>query len=330
MRPLLAYKIPSTLLSVVAIVMMSCTGDDPPGKRTKGAFPTDPTQAQLIGSDVDLFWRAFDELLADTSKNPLQSEYLDKGTDGLRDFIADERIKSAEALKELVLMEADYYRRIRPSSERYLQYEEPIRDSYRKLKDLYPDAVFPPVYFVIGRTTSGGTASKHGLIIGMEIMSSTPDTTAYGRPTLPLDDIPYIVAHEIIHFLQVDDTTDQSLLAHCMREGTADLIAELTAGERVKALNGDDVYPYGERHMTELLQEFSTRASSDDLSGWLYSSAPGGRPQNLGYWMGYRIAKHYYDQAADKHKAIHELLHIPNYREFVDRSGFFEQVKSAR
>ncbi len=40
--------------------------------------------------------------------------------------------------------------------------EPAIREAFRKLKDLYPEAVFPDVYFVIGRFNSGGTASRHG------------------------------------------------------------------------------------------------------------------------------------------------------------------------
>jgi hypothetical protein len=260
-------------------------------------------------------------LMADTSSNPFH-DYIEKGTVAVRDFMADERIVSAEALRALVLKEAGYYRRIRYSSLRYAEYEARIRASFLALEELYPEAVFPPVYFVIGRTTSGGTATPNGMIIAMEVFADTACTTSYGRPSLRLDDLPYIVAHEIIHFLQPDDTTDQSLLKHCIREGSADFIAELTAGTRVQALNGENVYPYGDAHAAELFAEFQGRASSTDLSGWLYSAAPEGRPQNLGYWMGCSIVRAFYERTLDKRKAIREILHTTDHVALLKQAGY--------
>ena len=36
------------------------------------------------------------------------------------------------------------------------------------MKYWYPEAVFPPVYFVVGRFNSGGTVSEAGVILGLE------------------------------------------------------------------------------------------------------------------------------------------------------------------
>jgi hypothetical protein len=40
-----------------------------------------------------------------------------------------------------------------------------------RYRELYPEAHFPPVYFVIGRLASSGTTSDHGLLIGTEVNS---------------------------------------------------------------------------------------------------------------------------------------------------------------
>ncbi len=40
-------------------------------------------------------------------------------------------------------------------------YEKQIKASNRALKDIYPKAIFSPLYFVIDRTRFGGTASKN-------------------------------------------------------------------------------------------------------------------------------------------------------------------------
>src|SRR5262245_662611 len=49
-------------------------------------YPTDPDKAEIVYSDIGLFWSAFDRLKVDESKNPFQENYLQKGTIGLRDF----------------------------------------------------------------------------------------------------------------------------------------------------------------------------------------------------------------------------------------------------
>ena len=49
---------------------------------------------------------------------------------------------------------------------------------------------------------------------------------------------------------------------------------------------------------------------------------PGDRPGDLGYWMGYLIAKAYYERARDKAKAIREILTIRDFDRFLEASGY--------
>jgi uncharacterized protein YjaZ len=87
-------------------------------------------------------------------------------------------------------------------------------------------------------------------------------------------------------------------------------------------LNGDDVYPYGEKNEKVLVEEFLKQKDSKELAPWLYSQTKDGRPQNLGYWIGYKIVKSYFDAAKDKKKAIKEILNIKDYQKFFERSGY--------
>lgn len=328
-----------TIMSVsklgLLILMMLCLGyclscqqqKNPSGNATPSPYPGDPMQAEIITSDISLFWEAFDLLLKDTSTNPFESHYIAKGSQGVLDFMPNKRIVNAHELKKLVLSEQNYYEQIRTSSYRAMDFEKQIRASYFALKYLYPDAVFPPSYFVIGRTTSGGTATKNGMIMGMEVYADSSFRTNYGRPTLDVNLVPFVVAHELIHFLQYDDTTNQTLLKHCIREGSADFIAELTAGSQIKLANGDNVYPYGDQHEKALWQEFKQSLDSTDLAPWLYSQTTDGRPQNLGYWMGYQIVKSFYAQAVDKKQAIRDILETKDYHTFLEKSGYRQQVE---
>lgn len=308
-------------LVICALFLINCDNE----KDVASTFALKPSEAKLITSDIDLFWKQFDKQFQDTTSNAFEA-YLEKGSVGLKDFIPD-RIESAKALKSLVLSEQNYYQNIRKSSYKIKQFEKQIRASFYALKYLYPEAVFPPVYFLIGRTTSGGTASDNGLMIALEVYSDSNHITNYGRPSLDIELVPYVVAHELIHFLQKDDTDNETLLKHSIREGSADFIAELTSGEKVKYANGSNVYSYGDKNERTLWLEFKKSMYSTELSPWLYSITTDGRPQNLGYWMGYKIVESYYEKASDKKKAIDDIINIRDYKEFFEKSGYAKKFE---
>ncbi|EZH73786.1 hypothetical protein ATO12_17795 [Aquimarina atlantica] len=316
------------LILGILFLIVSCkqTKEKSFEKQSKSSkFAENPDDIKLITSDIDLFWESYDKLLKDTINNSFEA-YLRNGSIGLKDFVPD-RIESAEKLKELVLSEKQYYSNIRSSSYKILNFKKQIIASCYALEYVYPEAVFPPVYFLIGRTTSGGTASKNGLMIALEVYSDGNFTTDYGRPSLDIEIMPNIVIHELIHFLQKDNPKDETLLKHCIREGTADFIAELVSGEKTRLANGPDVYPYGEKNEQELWIEFNNSRNSKELSPWLYSQTPDGRPQNLGYWMGYKIVEAYYQKSNDKKKALLDILNIDNYDQFLEQSEYSKKFE---
>ena len=106
------------------------------------------------------------------------------------------------------------------------------------MKDLYPEAVFPDVYIVIGRLTSGGTTSDRGLLIGAEMNGRTPGMPVeelndwLKQVITPVDRIPHIIAHELIHFEQKYGGSEV-LLVQSIREGSADFLAELISGRHI-------------------------------------------------------------------------------------------------
>ena len=279
-------------------------------------FPKDPVDARIVTSDITLFWESFDRM--DQGGNPFET-YLARGSQGVKDFIP-ERITSAEWLLEMVQKEKDYFEKIRASSFKSRQFVKQIRASFYALEYWYPKATWPPVYFVIGATTSGGTASKNGMIIGMETYADKAVKTSYGRPALDLDLLPFVVTHEMIHFLQKNQP--KTLLDAVLLEGSADFLAEMFAGEKVKLCNGPRVYAYGDRHEEKLWQEFKQVMYSEDYGPWLYGQTQAGCPQNLGYWMGYQITQAYFNQARDKRKAVAEIIEMTDSRAFLKASGY--------
>lgn len=287
----------------------------------------DPFAAEIITNDLDNFWKAYEHAGAEVNAEVLQQEYLGIGSKGLDSFIKG-RIENAENLARVIRSHQKYYNSIKPSTDSIASLKDPIRRSFAKLKELYPEAIFPPVYFVIGAMNSGGTASRHGLIIGAEMYArhaATPsdELGKWHREVLkPVRELPEIVAHELIHFQQSYD--GGSLLAACVKEGSADFIAELISGKLCNA----HVHVFANPIEKELWMEFKERMLKNDYKGWLYSAVKG-RPNDLGYWMGYKITKAFYDKAQDKKAAIREILNIGNFETFLEKSGYGKHFEKA-
>ncbi len=278
------------------------------GQKTK--FPTDPGQAKFVTQDIPRFWQAFDLFLQDTLQNPFQKHYLDKGSQGVKDF-TENRIQNAEHLFKTVKKQRQNYQNVRANTLQIASKENECRANFRKFKEWYPAAVFPPVYFIIGVYNSGGTSSQNGLIIGAEMQNN-------------LAGIPVIVTHELIHFQQSFPQRETTLLEQSILEGSADFVAELASGGNINA----NVYTYGQAHEAELCQEFVRVMQKVDKLDWLYGvSGKDKRPKDLGYWMGYQICKAYFDKAPDKKKAVAEILNIKDYNTFLRDSGYLQKYQ---
>jgi len=265
-------------------------------------FTDDPAKASFITSDIPRFWIAYDSI-ALTAANPFD-QYLRAGSEGLKDFIPY-RIMSADSLLTLVKRRKNDYEVKRFIEPLIKEQEVLVKPYFHKLKQLYPKAKFPPVYFVIGRFNSGGTSRPSGLIIGAEMLND-------------LKGLPNLVIHESIHFQQVFPDRETTLLEQSVLEGSASFIAALITN------TGEDsgAKRYMESH-TSLFPEFISLMNSTNTDDWLYGTTKkDDRPNDLGYWMGYKITEAYYNQAENKLKAIDEILNIKDYNEFLRESGY--------
>ena len=113
----------------------------------------DPMAAKLVTSDIDLFWKAYDKATLENDVLVYRNEYLRKGSEGLKAFNTM-RIGGSCSLVDSINAAPKYYAALREPSKKVVSYEAQIRASYKKLQDIYPDAVFPDVYFIVGRMTS--------------------------------------------------------------------------------------------------------------------------------------------------------------------------------
>lgn len=269
-------------------------------------FTHDPSQAELVTSDVKNFWIAFDSL--DLNKGNPFNEYIKKGSVGLKGFIPS-RILNAEELYKKVLENKEEYLKSRNVLDSLPFKEKEIKEVYKALKAIYPAAQFPPVYFVVGRLNSGGTTSEQGLIIGTEKLKN-------------LDGLVPLVAHELIHFQQKFGSKTPTLLGQSIMEGGADFIGELISGLHLNMVP----FKYGEEHTNALAEEFVKIMDTTNYTDWLYgTSGKDKRPRDLGYWMGYKIVQAYYDRSTDKATALVSMLDIAQAKNIMLQSGFLKK-----
>ncbi|AMJ66817.1 gliding motility protein GldB-related protein [Hymenobacter sp. PAMC 26628] len=291
---------------------------------------TDPQNAQLVTSDIDLFWRAYDLAAKDTAhaEQIYQREYFDKGSVGLQDYVQI-KIQSAKLFVANQRAKPNFYRAIRPNTLRIATMTPQIRAGFAKLKQLYPEARFPNVYFVIGRWTSGGTASDNGMLIGADQQCRTPDVpltelSLWGRNNFaPLDGLPSLVAHEQIHYIQ-KASNDPSLLHGAILEGMADFLAELTTAQNP----GARLQVYGLAHEKQIWADFTKEMGGNNWKNWIANAdqETADKPADLGYFVGYKICQSYYEELADKKQAVHDILNISDYPAFLTKSRYAEKL----
>jgi hypothetical protein len=289
------------------------------------AFNGDPEKAQIITSDIALFWRAYDMAKPENNLVVFRDEYLRKGSVGLQDFLTSS-IGNSCNLVAAIDAAPRYYAGLRERSAKVEGYRPQMLASFRKLKEIYPPAVFPNVYFVIGRVGTSGKATFKGLLIGVDKFGKTDEASLAEfsnskKATIDgIERIPFIVAHELIHYQQKFGLFDNlNLLGRSLHEGGADFVGELIAGGKIQPR----LHEYGDAHERQLWLEFKKEMNARDTSNWLYQADKAkDRPADLGYYVGYKITEAYYNKATDKKQAIKDILDIEDFDAFLKASGY--------
>jgi hypothetical protein len=325
-------RVPARFWPLLLALLAAACGEStapPPAE----LYAPDPADAVFVTSDIDNFWRGYDAFRRSGNVSGFQSEYLDRASPGLRDFI-QARALTATSLGQMVNAFRQYFDAIRPNTLRLATQAallDEIRQNFARIEALYPASVYPPVTFLIGRFSTGGTIRQSGMLIGAEFFAIDADTPlqelgAFQRATVrPLDSIPLIVAHEHAHILQTrfGSITRQptlTLLSASLAEGAADFLAEIAAGSHPNK----HIHAYGLAHEAALWAEFIQVMNGTDISDWLYNqgSTTDGRPGDLGYFIGYRVTQAYHNKATDKTAAIREIIEVSNPVAFLAASGY--------
>lgn len=298
----------------------TCLGSSPSLAAAQD-FSTDPEDARLVVDDI----RRLAEVLrslepSDDTTAVLEGEYLARASPGLRAYAERYEVTGASIASALAA-QPSLYADLDALADSILAQQDELRPAFRQLLELFPDAVFPPIWFFVGGHGTRGLARPEGVLICAEAFADRPENV------VPL------VLHELAHFqsamVQGVETyrriygPGQILLALALREGTAELIAALTTGRHTNPA----AEPFGLEHESALWQQFRLDMQDREPGDWMFVRPSNPEwPPDLGYWIGYRIARAYYERAEDKQQAVLEILGLTDFVAFLQASGYAERV----
>jgi len=283
--------------------------------------------------DIENFYEAFDSVQTTTDKLKqtefVQRIYIDKGSLGLKYTIKNSldggKIATANHWTEMMLNSKENLIRIRPFLKNLPDQMLILENKFKYFKEQYPKFKDGDVYFVIGLGMFGGRPEGNNLFIGCELLANDKPDWAVN-----------IVLHEFVHTLQ--NKSEDALLAHCLIEGACDFIAETINQKGMRETYPNGYIDFGYKNEKAVWTEFKKFIASDEKGkyfDWLYGSngrnIQGTQMKDLGYFMGYKICKAYYENSFSKKNAIKEIIEMDvstneKARDFLIKSSYLSKI----
>ena len=293
----------------------------------------------VITTDIDNFWKTYDLVIRETDSLKqvalVDSLYIRQGSFGLHKIIEVRNYTAADYVM-LINNYPKYWNSIRENSYKSKNLAAELATGIQKLKAIYPDLTPAIIYFTFGAMRSNGTTRDGAVLIGSELAmadSSTDISEFEGQTrewlatffaTDPIESLVLLNVHEYVHTQQ--HPIPNNLLHTVLYEGIAEFVS-------VKAMGRPSTVPaiaYGKSNPA-VRETFEREMFYEWTFDWLWSNSPNDfGVRDLGYYIGYAIAESHYESAADKLKAIKELITLDygqpeTVDSLIDRTGFFSQ-----
>ena len=268
--------------------------------------------------DVARFYRVYDAAHGHPTAAELQRDYLDPGSPGLHHLAVIRNVSGVTIAKALaahpqIFAQAKRCMAVLP------RVRERVATALRTLGRLYPKSQFPPVTVAVSRGKPAGVADATGVIIGLEASCAAD----YLNPNVE-DRFVHEIAHEYTHVQQalqspaLYNESKPTVLDASLIEGAAEFTATLITGE---VAFHSPFAPSAETRDRAIEAQFVADEDKTDLSQWIDNGTLT-EPGDLGYWVGYRIVRSYYEHAADKRAALRDILEMKDPKAFLARSGW--------
>ncbi len=288
-------------------------------REAASAEPASSASVILI-EDVARFYKIYDATDGRPSVDQLQHDYIDPGSAGLH-HLAKIRNVTGATIADALAKRPALYSDARRCMDVLPRVRQRVGVALDNLFRLYPEASVSPVTIVVGRgrPVAVGGPGGDGVQIGLEALCAV----SWLNPNVE-DRFVHVIAHEYAHVQQSPTLSDEhpTVLQLALVEGGAELVAELTSG----SVGYSQFKMSTKGHEREIESEFVGDEGKTDLSNWFNNSTLE-KPGDLGYWVGYRIAKSYYRHATDKRRALREILQMTDPKAFLAKSGWYPGVK---
>ena len=300
------------LASVAAVLAVAASS---PTGAAQATAPGDALHEPVIETgDIDRFYALYDSTAGRPTAEQLQA-YLDEGSTGLTHLAKVRRVTGAR-MAEAMTARPEIYVEARACADHLPRVRARVAEGLARFISQYPEAQFPPATFVIGRGRPVAVGSPiDGIQVGLEALCATD----FINPDIE-DRFVGVLIHEYVHTQQAPELTEKeqfTVLEVSLAEGVAEFVTELMIGAPAYAY----LAPQTQGREFEIETAFVADQDKTDLSAWVYNSTPE-KPGDLGYWVGYRIAKAYYRNAPDKGEALRQILGLTDVKAFVAASGW--------
>ncbi|MDH5825023.1 DUF2268 domain-containing putative Zn-dependent protease [Luteimonas sp. RD2P54] len=284
------------------------------------AAPRAPAvEPEILTEDVTRFYALYDAENGRPGEAQLDA-YLAEGSESLREFARLRRVTGAR-MAQRIAEDPAMYDDARRCLALLPAVTRRVSDALERLAQLYPEAEFPPVAIVVGRGRPVGITAPTGVTIGLEALCAAD----FMHPD-PEDRFVHVIAHEYAHIQQVaakDPPAPGDPRATVLRlslvEGAAEFVSELISGGVGNGRHAE----WTRGREQEIETAFLADKDSTELDGWVFDYTPGSdAPYDLGYWVGYRVAKAYYLHAADKRAALARIFAMDDPEAFLQQSGW--------
>jgi Predicted Zn-dependent protease (DUF2268) len=317
LRPNVKRVAIAVVCSAFARTTIICSGQS----ATPAATATPPGLDIQI-DDVARFYRVYNGANGHATAEQLQHDYIDPGSDGLH-RLAQLRNVTGVSIAEAIAKHPEIYADARRTLAFLPAVRRRVTVALQTLGQLYPEAEFPPVTIVIGRGKPVGVTDAKGVMIGLEALSAV----TWLEPNIE-DRFVHVIAHEYAHVQQalkapaLYNDPKPTVLEVSLIEGTAEFTAELTSG----SVSDTDLKQITKGREQEIETAFVADEDQTDLSKWLYNGTLT-TPGDLGYWVGYRIIKSYYQHASDKRQALRQILEMTDPKAVLAKSGWYPGIR---
>ncbi|HZZ31728.1 MAG TPA: DUF2268 domain-containing putative Zn-dependent protease [Phenylobacterium sp.] len=282
----------------------------------RAAPPAPVAQPIVVIEDVARFYQLYDAAGGHPSAERLQRDYIDPGSEGLH-HLAKVRNVTGATVAAALEKRPEIYSDAKRCMAVLPQVRQRLRAALSNLFRLYPEAKVSPVTIVVGRgrpVAIGGPGGE-GVQIGLEALCAV----SWLNPNVE-DRFVHVIAHEYAHVQQspaLADDEHPTVLELALIEGGAEFVAELSSG----SVGYSQFKVSTKGHETEIETAFVADEDKTDVSNWFNNSTVE-KPGDLGYWVGYRIAKSYYQHAGDKRRALRDILQVTDPQAFLAKSGW--------